>query len=115
MNKDGKVANARHLPHRRHGNQVPFDDSKFQPGDEVASYFIYPLKADRADVNVALRWASGKHTSEAQPQAHHGSKMDVQFSDLNASYGLRLSQQIDNAQCSTPRRRSALPALWQVI
>lgn len=97
MNKDGKAANAGGTYYIVDGNQVPFDDSKFKPGDEVASYFIYPLKADRADVNVALRWASGKHTSEVSRKLTTGSKMDVQFSDLNASYGFGFAA-FDNAQ-----------------
>jgi len=102
MNKDGKAANAGGTYYIIDGNQVPFDDSKFKPGDEVASYFIYPLKGDRADVNVALRWANGKHTSEvSRKQVSRklvtGSKFDVQFSDLKASYGFGFAA-FDNAQ-----------------
>lgn len=97
MNKDGKAANAGGTYYIVDGNQVPFDDSKFKPGDEVASYFIFPLKGDRADVNVAFRWANGKHTSEASRKLVTGSKMDVQFNDLKASYGFGFAA-FDNAQ-----------------
>jgi Ethylbenzene dehydrogenase len=97
MNKDAKAANAGGTFYIVDGNQVPFDDSKFKPGDEVASFFIYPLKADRADVNVATRWANGVLTSEASRKLTTGSKFDVQFGDLNAKYGFGFSA-FDNAQ-----------------
>ena len=97
MNKDGKAANAGGTYYIVDGNQVPFDDSKFKPGDEVASYFIYPVKGDRADVNVAMRWANGKHTSEVSRKLVTGSKFDIQFSDMKASYGFGFAA-FDNAQ-----------------
>jgi hypothetical protein len=46
----------------RAGNQAPFDGSRFKAGDEVASFFIYPVKSDRADVKVAMRWNTGAIT-----------------------------------------------------
>lgn len=97
MNKDGKAANAGGTYYIVDGNQVPFDDSKFKPGDEVASFFIFPLKGDRADINVAVRWANGMHTSEVSRKLTTGSKFDVQFSDLAASYGFGFAA-FDNAQ-----------------
>jgi len=97
MNRDGKAANAGGTYYIVDGNQVPFDDSKFKPGDEVASFMIYPLKGDRADINVALRWANGVWTSEVSRKLTTGSKFDVQFSDLNAPYGFGFAA-FDNAQ-----------------
>ena len=97
MNKDAKPLNAGGTAYIVEGNQVPFDDSKFKPGDEVASYLIFPLKGDRADINVAMRWANGKHTSEVSRKLTTGSRYDVQFSDLGASYGFGLAA-FDNAQ-----------------
>jgi len=97
MNKDAKAANAGGLYYIVDGNQVPFDDSKFKAGDEVASFFIYLLKGDRADVNVAVRWANGMHTSEVSRKLTTGSKFDVQFSDLAKQYGFGFAA-FDNAQ-----------------
>jgi len=97
MNKDGRAANAGGTYYIIEGNQVPFDDSKFKPGDEVASYFIYPLKGDRADVRVANRWANGVLTSEVSRKLVTGSKFDVQFSNLNAQYAFGFAA-FDNAQ-----------------
>jgi hypothetical protein len=97
MNKDGKAANGGGTYYIVDGNQVPFDDSKFKPGDEVASFFIFPLKGDRADINVAVRWANGMHTSEVSRKLVTGSKYDVQFSDLGAQYGFGFAA-FDNAQ-----------------
>ena len=97
MNKDGKAANAGGTYYVVDGNQVAFDDSKFKPGDEVASFFIYPLKGDRADVKVAMRWANGVHTSEVSRKLITGSKFDVQFADMNAQYGFGFAA-FDNAQ-----------------
>ncbi len=83
------------------GNQVPFDDSKFKAGDEVASFLIYPLRADRADIKVAGRWANGVYTYEVARKLVTGSKFDVQFSDLAAQYGFGFAA-FDNAQVHLP-------------
>jgi len=97
MNKDGKAANAGGTYYIVEGNQVAFDDSKFKAGDEVASFRIFPLKADRADIKVANRWASGVFTSEVSRKLVTGSKFDVQFSDLNGQYAFGFAA-FDNAQ-----------------
>jgi hypothetical protein len=97
MNKDGKAANAGGTYYIVEGNQVPFDDSKFKAGDEVASFLIYPLKADRADIKGVIRWSGGMQTSEFARKLTTGSKFDVQFSDLNAQYGFGVAA-FDNAQ-----------------
>lgn len=97
MNKDGKAANAGGSYYIVEGTQVSFDDARFKPGDEVASFRIIPLKADRADVKVANRWSSGVFTSEVGRKLTTGSKFDVQFSDLNAQYAFGFAA-FDNAQ-----------------
>ena len=97
MNKDGKAANAGGSYYIVEGNQVAFDDARFKPGDEVASFRIIPLKADRADIKVATRWSSGVHTSEVSRKLTTGSKFDVQFSDLNGQYAFGFAA-FDNAQ-----------------
>lgn len=97
MNPDGKAANAGGKYYIVDGTQVPFDDSRFKPGDEVASFVIFPLKGDRADINVGTRWANGMHTYEVSRKLVTGSKFDVQFSDLGASYGFGFAA-FDNAQ-----------------
>lgn len=97
MNRDGKAANAGGTYYIVDGNQVPFDDSKFKPSDEVASFLIYPLTGDRGDINVAARWANGVLTSEVSRKLTTGSKFDVQFSDLTKQYGFGFAA-FDNAQ-----------------
>ena len=97
MNKDARAANAGGTYYIIDGNQVPFDDSKFKPGDEVASYLTYPLKGDRADINVVTRWANGVLTSEVSRKLVTGSKFDVQFSNLSAQYAFGFAA-FDNAQ-----------------
>jgi hypothetical protein len=97
MNKSGLAANAGGTFYIIDGNQVPFDDSKFKAGDEVASFRVLPLKTDRADVNVAIRWNNGVWTSEVSRKLTTGSKFDVQFNDMNARYGFGFSA-FDNAQ-----------------
>jgi hypothetical protein len=97
MNKDGKAANAGGTYYVIDGNQVPFDDSKFKAGDEVATYFVYPLKGDRADIRVANSWKDGVFTSVASRKLVTGSKLDVQFKDLNAQYAFGFAA-FDNAQ-----------------
>jgi hypothetical protein len=97
MNKDGKAANAGGTYYVIDGNQVPFDDSRFKAGDEVASYFIYPVKGDRADIRVMNSWKDGVMTSVVARKLVTGSKLDVQFKDLNAQYPFGFAA-FDNAQ-----------------
>ena len=97
MNKDGKAANAGGTYYVIDGNQVPFDDSKFKAGDEVASYIIYPVKGDRADIRVASSWKDGVQTAVVSRKLVTGSKLDVQFKDLNAQYPFGFAA-FDNAQ-----------------
>jgi hypothetical protein len=97
MNKDAKTAKGGGTYYIVDANQVPFDDSKFKAGDEIASYVIYPLKGDRADIKVATRWVNGVHTSEVSRKLTTGSKFDVQFSDLTGRYGFGFAA-FDNAQ-----------------
>jgi hypothetical protein len=98
MNKDAKPGNTGGGAYYVvSGTEVPFDDSKFKAGDEVASFFIYPLKNDRADIKVANRWLNGVRTSEVSRKLTTGSKFDVQFDDLSKQYGFGFAA-FDNAQ-----------------
>ena len=97
MNRDAKAANAGGTYYVIDGNKVPFDDSKFKAGDEVASYLIFPLKDDRADIKVATSWKDGVLTSVVARKLVTGSKYDVQFKDLAAQYPFGFAA-FDNAQ-----------------
>jgi len=97
MNRDGKPANAGGTYYIKRGDEVPFDDGKFKPGDEVASFIINPLQGDRADIRVAVKWDNGVYTSVLSRKLVTGSKFDVQFSDLSKRYGFGFAA-FDNAQ-----------------
>jgi hypothetical protein len=97
MNPDAKPANAGGKYYIVDGAQVKFDDSKFKAGDEVASYLIHTLKGDRADIRVKQSWSNGVHTSLVSRKLVTGSKLDVQFNDLNAQYAFGFAA-FDNAQ-----------------
>jgi hypothetical protein len=97
MNKDGKPANAGGSYYIVKGDEVPFDDSKFKAGDEVASFFIHPLKGDRADIKVANKWNNGVLTSVVSRKLVTGSSLDVQFSNLASKYPFGFAA-FDNAQ-----------------
>jgi hypothetical protein len=98
MNRDGRAGNRGGTYYVVKGTEVPFDDSKFQPGDEIASHFSHPMKGvDRSDISVANAWVDGKHTSVMSRKLVTGSKFDVQFSDLNARYPFGFAA-FDNAQ-----------------
>src|SRR5512145_926735 len=47
MDKSAKAANAGGKYWIAKGDEVPFDDSKFKPGDEVAAHISNPLQGDR--------------------------------------------------------------------
>lgn len=96
MNKDGKAANAGGTYWIKDGEQVAFVDN-FKPGDEVASYVVFPLKGDRSDVKTAYRYANGKWTFEVARKLVTGSKFDVQFDDMNKAYPFGFAA-FDNAQ-----------------
>ncbi|HEV8096849.1 MAG TPA: ethylbenzene dehydrogenase-related protein [Burkholderiales bacterium] len=97
MSKNGKAANGGGTFYIVDADKVAFDDARFKTGDEVASFLIYPLKGDRADIKVANRWANGVMTSEVSRKLVTGSKFDVQFGDLNAQYAFGFAA-FDNAQ-----------------
>lgn len=97
MNADGKAANAGGTYFIKRGNEVAFDDSKFKPGDEVASFIINQLQGDRADLRATMTWKDGMYTSVVSRKLVTGSKFDVQFRDLNARYGFGFAA-FDNAQ-----------------
>jgi hypothetical protein len=97
MARDGKALNAGGTPYIKDGEQVPFDDSRFKPGDEVASYVVYPLQGDRADIRVTMTWKDGVYTSFVSRKLVTGSRFDVQFKDLGARYGFGFAA-FDNAQ-----------------
>ncbi|MCU0951457.1 MAG: ethylbenzene dehydrogenase-related protein [Burkholderiaceae bacterium] len=96
MNRDAKAANAGGTYWVKEGDQVPFVDN-FKPGDEVASYIVFPLKGDRGDVKVAARWANGQWTYEVARKLVTGSQFDVQFDDMNKAYTFGFAA-FDNAQ-----------------
>jgi hypothetical protein len=97
MSRDARALNAGGTPYVKRGEEVPFDDSRFKPGDEVASYFINPMSGDRADIRVALSWKDGMYTSVVARKLVTGSKFDVQFADLGARYAFGIAA-FDNAQ-----------------
>jgi hypothetical protein len=97
MSRDAKAANAGGTYYIKRGEEVAFDDSKFKPGDEVASFIINPLQGDRADIRVAVTWNNGMYTAVVSRKLVTGSKFDVQFSDLTKRYGFGIAA-FDNAQ-----------------
>jgi hypothetical protein len=97
MSKHGKAANKGGTYWLRAEDKTPFDDSKFQPGDEVASIMIAPFEGDRADVATGIAWKDGEWTMEMSRKLVTGSKHDVQFADLGAPYLFGVSV-FDNAQ-----------------
>lgn len=97
MNRDGRAANAGGSYAIKDGDQVAFDDTRFKPGDDVASYIVLPLKGDRGDLKVAYRWANGTYTYEVARKLTTNSKFDVQFTDLNTTYHFGFAA-FDNAQ-----------------
>src|SRR5215813_6506994 len=44
-------------------DKVPFDDSKFKPGDEVASIMVAPFTGDRGEIAAFIDWKDGKWTN----------------------------------------------------
>ncbi|MEW5965136.1 MAG: ethylbenzene dehydrogenase-related protein [Pseudomonadota bacterium] len=97
MNKDGKAANKGGTYWLKVEDKSPFDDSKFQPGDEVASIMVSKIEGDAGDIGAGILWKDGVWTIEIARKLVTGSKFDVQFDDLSKGYLFGVSV-FDNAQ-----------------
>jgi Ethylbenzene dehydrogenase len=97
MHKSGLAANKGGTYYLKAEDKVPFDDSKFQPGDEVASILVAPFSGDRGEIAVNIKWADGKWTTVLSRKLVTGSKYDVQFDNLDGTYEFGLAA-FDNAQ-----------------
>ncbi len=97
MSKDGKAANKGGTYYLRAEDKAPFDDSKFQPGDEVAAIMVSKFTGDRGDIDAAIAWKDGVWTAVLSRKLVTGSKFDVQFDKLDAEYAFGFAA-FDNAQ-----------------
>lgn len=97
MSKDAKPANAGGTYWLNDADKVAFDDSKFKPGDEVASMLVAPVQGDRGDITAMSAWKDGKYTVVISRKLVTGSKTDVQFDKLDATYYFGIAF-FDNAQ-----------------
>ncbi|TMG85571.1 MAG: hypothetical protein E6H74_04525, partial [Betaproteobacteria bacterium] len=78
MSKDGKAANKGGTYYLRAEDKVPFDDSKFVAGDEVASILVSRFTGDRGDIDAAIGYKDGTWTAALTRKLVTGSKYDVQ-------------------------------------
>lgn len=97
MGHDGKAANKGGTYWLKAADKVPFDDSRFEPGDEVASIMVEPFAGDRGDIAAGMAWEDGVWTMELGRKLVTDSKTDVQFDDLGADYLFGVAV-FDNAQ-----------------
>jgi Ethylbenzene dehydrogenase len=98
MHKSGTPANKTGgTYYLKEEDKAPFDDSKFQPGDEVASILVAPFTGDRGDLATAIKWSGGKWTAVIARKLVTGSKFDVQFDNLDGTYEFGIAA-FDNAQ-----------------
>jgi Ethylbenzene dehydrogenase len=97
MHKSGTPVNKGGTYYLKEEDKVPFDDSKFQTGDEVASILVDPFAGDRGDIAAAIKWNNGKWTAVISRKLVTGSKTDVQFDNLDRTYEFGLAA-FDNAQ-----------------
>jgi hypothetical protein len=79
------------------GEKVPFDDSKYKPGDEVPSILVAPFTGDRGDLPAQATWENGVWTLEWSRKLVTGSPTDVQFDDPAKKYVFGAAV-FDNAQ-----------------
>jgi len=97
MHKSGTPANKGGTYYLKDADKAPFDDSKFQPGDEVASILVAPFTGDRGDIATNIAWNNGKWSIVLARKLVTGSKYDVQFDNLDGTYEFGLAA-FDNAQ-----------------
>jgi len=98
MHKSGTAENKKGgTYYLKDADKVSFDDSKFKPGDEVASIVVAPFQGDRGDLAAAIKWSGGKWTAVIARKLVTGSKYDVQFDNVGGSYPFGIAA-FDNAQ-----------------
>jgi Ethylbenzene dehydrogenase len=97
MHKSGTPANKGGTYYLKAEDKAPFDDSKFKPGDEVASILVAPFSGDRGDIAAAIKWSNGKWIAVISRKLVTGSKTDVQFDNLDGTYEFGFAT-FDNAQ-----------------
>ena len=97
MSKDAKPGNKGGTYYIRKEDKVPFDDSKFVAGDEVASIVVEKFTGDRGDIATTIGYKEGAWTAAMSRKLVTNSKFDVQFSDLGADYQFGFAA-FDNAQ-----------------
>jgi hypothetical protein len=98
MHKSGTPSNKKGgTYYLKEADKAPFDDSKFKPGDEVASILVAPFTGDRGDIATSIKWTKGTWTAVLSRKLVTGSKTDVQFDDLGATYDFGFAA-FDNAQ-----------------
>jgi hypothetical protein len=97
MHKSGNPANKGGTYYLREEDKAPFDDSKFENGDEVASILVASIAGDRGDIATAIKWEGSKWTAVMARKLVTGSKTDVQFDDLDGTYEFGIAA-FDNAQ-----------------
>lgn len=112
MSKDAKPANNGGTYWVKKGDEVPFDDSKFKAGDEVASIMVAPFEGDRGDIKASYKWADGKWTVEMSRKLTTGSKFDVQFDDMGKEYAFGVAF-FDNAQVRHAYQEKPLKLVFQ--
>ena len=89
--------------------KVAFDDKMFKAGDRVPAIVVAPIKGDRGDIAAGWKYANGKWTLEFGRKLTTGSKTDVQFDKLDASYPFALAA-FDNAQVRHAFQAGATPS-----
>jgi Ethylbenzene dehydrogenase len=97
MHKSGTPANKGGTYYLKEEDKAPFDDSKFKPGDEVASILVAPFTGGRGDIAAAIKWNNDKWTAVLSRKLVTGSKTDVQFDNPDGTYEFGLAA-FDNAQ-----------------
>jgi hypothetical protein len=97
MHKSGMPANKGGAYYLKAEDKAPFDDSKFKPGDEVASILVAPFTGDRGDIAANITWNNDKWSIVMARKLITGSKYDVQFDNLDGTYEFGLAA-FDNAQ-----------------
>jgi ethylbenzene dehydrogenase len=97
MSKSAKAANKGGTYYLLAEDKAPFDDSKFVPGDEVASIMVSKFEGDRGNIDTVIGWKNGTWTAVLSRKLVTPSKFDVQFNNLDSEYAFGFAA-FDNAQ-----------------
>jgi hypothetical protein len=90
MSKSGKAANKGGTYYLLAEDKTAFDDSKFVPGDEVASIMVAKFTGDRGNIDTVIGWKNGTWTAAMSRKARDAKQVRCPVQQSRCRVSIRL-------------------------